>query len=638
MQFILLLLYNVFAFFDRIIAWAIAECYNLIITLSSASVLDNDVVKQFSQRISVLLGMIMVFWLAFRIIKYVIDPDLTSDKSQGFGKIIVNVVVMLTMLVLVNYAFTFAFKFQNIFIESNVMMKVIFGVSGETDNPVEENSQMGNEMAYYLYSAFIRPSDNLSKCRNFYGLDPDGINKCADQIQDRSSKSIRATWVQGNNAKDVSRMLSANIVSAKEGDDFLFSYTPIISTVCGIIMLMLLVSFAVDIAIRVVKLAFLQIIAPVPIISYIDPNSGKNGIFKNWFKTVSSTYVSLFVRLIAIYFTVFLISYAAKGEIILGYENNQPVYATLQNEPFVIVLVIIGSLMFAKNLPKLLSEIFGINIDGGGMFGSMLKKGQAMGKRGLHGLGAAGLGAIGGAAAGAYAGFRTGLDDKKGFLHAAFKGVGKSITTSAGSAGRGMIAGVKSNKTWSAAGSAIARSNASRNANALYKEAGGYGYGSRIEDQFNEWAGYQNSSGEINSMEKELKRLNTDIENNNSKENALRMAAAGVISDSGMTGEELLKINSNYGAYAQAKETMSEYLKSTNLSDEAYAKGMARWEKSYFEQNEQFDFDKVELAKKYASLDSQIQAIDADTYNKRNDAKKYQRALDARTDMRKKGK
>ena len=72
MQFILLLLYNVFAFFDRIIAWAIAECYNLIITLSSASVLDNDVVKQFTQRISVLLGMVMVFWLAFRIIKYVI--------------------------------------------------------------------------------------------------------------------------------------------------------------------------------------------------------------------------------------------------------------------------------------------------------------------------------------------------------------------------------------------------------------------------------------------------------------------------------------------------------------------------------------------------------------------------------------
>ena len=620
MQFILLLLYNVFAFFDRIIAWAIAECYNLIITLSSASVLDNDVVKQFTQRISVLLGMVMVFWLAFRIIKYVIDPDLTSDKSQGFGKIIVNVVVMLTMLVLVNYAFTFAFKFQNIFIESNVMMKVIFGVSGEADNPVEENSEMGNEMAYYLYSAFIRPSDTLSKCRNFYGLDSDGIDKCAEQIQKRSSKSIRATWVQGNNAKDVSRLLSSNIVSAKEGDDFLFSYTPIISTVCGIIMLMLLDSFAVDIAIRVVKLAFLQIIAPVPIISYIDPNSGKNGIFKNWFKTVGSTYVSLFVRLIAIYFTVFLISYAAKGEIILGYENNQPVYATLQNEPFVIVLVIIGSLMFAKNLPKLLSEIFGINIDGGGMFGNMLKKGQMVGKRGLSAVGAASLGAVGGGLAGMYAGART-----NGVMGMLKHGVGGMF----GAAGRGAVGGLKGQKVMQAASSGIRNSNSARNANLAYNKAGMHGvkgYWTRGVDQINEWAGYQNAAGEFNSMENELKTLNIGIENNNAQESALRMSAANIAGNSGMSGEELLQ---KYNSYTQARDNFAASLNQYDISDEAKQKHMANWEEKH----------SVEYsdAKKYKALDDQIKALDADTKDKRDKAKVYQRALDERSNRKKKG-
>ena len=60
MEYIILLLNNVFAFFDRIIGWAIAEVYDLIITVSSSSVLDAEVVQQFSNRISILLSIFVL--------------------------------------------------------------------------------------------------------------------------------------------------------------------------------------------------------------------------------------------------------------------------------------------------------------------------------------------------------------------------------------------------------------------------------------------------------------------------------------------------------------------------------------------------------------------------------------------------
>ena len=65
----------------------------------------------------------------------------------------------------------------------------------------------------------------------------------------------------------------------------LFNYTPIISSICaGIVAWIILL--CIDVSVRVVKLGFLQLIAPIPIISYIDPQSSKDGMFKNGQKPV----------------------------------------------------------------------------------------------------------------------------------------------------------------------------------------------------------------------------------------------------------------------------------------------------------------------------------------------------------------
>ena len=64
---------------------------------------------------------------------------------------------------------------------------------------------------------------------------------------------------------------------------------------------MILIGFAIDVSIRAFKLLLLQMIAPVPVMSYIDPKSSKDGAFASWLKSLSSTFIEIFLKLGVIY-------------------------------------------------------------------------------------------------------------------------------------------------------------------------------------------------------------------------------------------------------------------------------------------------------------------------------------------------
>lgn len=603
MEYILLLLNNVFAFFDRIIAWAIAEVYNLIIQVSASSVLDADVVKQFSGRVSVFLSLFMLFWLALRMIKYVITPEMVNDQAQGFGKITTNVVVMLAMLLLVNYAFTYAMEFQNIVVKSNVLMRAIFGVSDKASNPVTSGEDVGNQMAYYLYAAFISPSDDLTACRDFYGLSAKEANDCADAIEDASSYAVSRDWVTGHNTYQIKRVLSSNVVSARDGSNYLFNYTPVISTICGLVMLVLVVTIAIDVAVRVVKLAFLQIIAPIPIISYIDPNSGKDGIFKNWLKMVGSTYASLFIKLITIYFAVFFISYAARGEIILDGGKK----ATLQGEPFIIVLIIIGTLMFAKTLPKVLSEIFGVDTSNS-TFSSVAKGFKKAGNI----AGGLALGAAGGLAAGAYAGARQG--GAGGFIK---HGLGGFF----GGGFRGTKNALKGQNAFKAAGGGIASTNMARNARSAYADLNkvpGQHYNAfdRMIENLDEKAGVLNSFGGYGKMDEQIHKDESTLKKLDAERLAYQNQAKKIQFESDTHSAS--EFDSIYKEWQDHKD---KYSNDPKINAE---NALAMWEDRHLDDE----------TKKYINVQEELKRVEASQEETRGIIDKRKAAYAARNEVR----
>ena len=58
-------------------------------------------------------------------------------------------------------------------------------------------------------------------------------------------------------------------------------------------------AFSIDIGIRVAKLGFLQLIAPIPIAQNI--TSDETLTQTKWFKSITSTYLDIFMKLIIIF-------------------------------------------------------------------------------------------------------------------------------------------------------------------------------------------------------------------------------------------------------------------------------------------------------------------------------------------------
>lgn len=420
---------------DKIVFNFISTIYDFLITIARTSVLSQADIMDMADRIYKLLAIFMIFKVTFSLIMYVVNPDDFSEKNKGVAKLGTNIVISLSLLILTPYIFSYAYQLQTIILEDNSLSALIFGDAQEnsTESPFES---AGDSMAYITMAPFFTPNaaiDELYECAQLTTRDSNGnvvFNEACSGlnvnyestndsesmyalVNDRFTEQTLKNYVAGVSKGNLGLMFRQDMAVATNEDntEYIIEYKYLFSTVLGIVIILLLVTFCMDVALRSIKLAFLQLVAPIPIISYVDPKSGKDGMFKKWVDMCVKTYISLFIRLLAIYFAAYIISRIDKMvDIIDGsYVSNL----------LVKIFIIIGALMFAKQLPKIL-EGLGIKLDGGftlnplkKMENEMLggkavsKAGKAIGKR-AGGL-AKGVGAgllVGGASAITGHGFR----------------------------------------------------------------------------------------------------------------------------------------------------------------------------------------------------------------------------------------
>ena len=354
--------------------------YDVLIKISRTSILSQGEIQEFAGRIQSFLGVFMLFKVSFSLVTYLVNPDEFSDKSKGFGKLWQNAIISLLMLVLVPYAFNMAYDLQAMILEDNTLATLIFGNQNVENNYLDT---AGDKMAYTIMIPFFSP--NLSATFT----DSDGVTKdlsscvvLTEEVSDQNN-NVRNVFnedckndllsavgaetdvdienythgVENQNLGLTFRLNLAKRALEQDKDTFLIDYRVPLTTVIAVVVGLLLITFSMDVALRSLKLSFLQLIAPIPIISFIDPKSGKDGLFKKWYQMCFSTYISLFVRLLALYLGIYIIS------LISGMQDV--VNGSLVTDPLVQIFIIIGVLMFAKQLPKIL-EGLGIKLDGAG--------------------------------------------------------------------------------------------------------------------------------------------------------------------------------------------------------------------------------------------------------------------------------
>lgn len=343
---------------DSIVYKFIPTVYNLLVNIAETSIFSEDVFTLFSNRIYTLLGVFMLFKVSFSILTYIVDPDAFTDKNKGFGKLISNIIITLVLLILTPFIFTYAMELQGIILKDNLIGK-LFSTNGVNTTVVADP---GNTMAYETFKAFYYfDVDRYPECDsdNFTGDNADF--SCIDNISSiEDTASLRKNLEYAHFTGSISVYLDSGIAIMRDYDDnYVMNYTSVFSTLTGVVMILLLIVFCFDIAVRSVKLGFLRMLAPVPIISRIDPKKGKE-VFDKWVKTCINTYLDLFIRLLAIYFAIFVITQIIDlrfVDAVTGQEMGEV-------NPFVKVFIILGALLFAKQLPKLISDLTGMKMDG----------------------------------------------------------------------------------------------------------------------------------------------------------------------------------------------------------------------------------------------------------------------------------
>ena len=485
MDYILKILRTLFFSIDRVVYEGIGNVYDLLLRIARTSIFNSNTIEGFYDKIYALIGIFMLFKISFSLITYILNPDDFSDKDKGFASIVKRVILSLVMLVVVPYGFQEAYELQTIILEDNTLAALIFNDVDNDEEATYKIDTAGDKMKFILMFTFFQPNFNeiyqeegdegISACAITYKLkengsvevgdvgsdtpgvfilNPDCFGNLENGEYDSSStfgqywegkEDLYQTYAQGVARQNFYLMFKHDIAMLQtEGDKgpYVVDYMSPLSTAVGVATLWILLLFCIDVAVRSVKLGFYELIAPIPILSYIDPKT-KDGMLSKWFKQVATTYLSLFIRLLALYLAIFIIYSVAQNGIV------DVVTGERITDWWVIIFIIIGTLMFAKQLPKILEDTLGIKGTGDFTLNPLKKMEKDMiggktvskvaGKVGKTGLGIAG--GVGVAAGVGAAGLLTGQGLRFGAMGKALAGgfrgekLGKNFASSYG-AGR----------------------------------------------------------------------------------------------------------------------------------------------------------------------------------------------------------
>lgn len=380
---------------DRGIYSLIGVLYNIIVKLADASLFDPETFDVITNKIYSFIGIFMLFKISFSLINYIINPDSISDKEKGGSKIIQNVVITFVLIIVTPTAFDLLYEAQSAILSDKILTKIILGQ--ENDNMSSTQFYISSKCKDFGYNAIEAGSyyENgelvindgeyiaMMAIRPFFQIQ-EGIPN--SQIESSDSGIVSTNYCFASNIKE---LLTEDIVNHPHKTNgkqlYTIDYNFLLSTVMGIVMVLIFAGFCLDIALRSVKLAFLEIIAPIPIMSYIEPSSAKKGLFSKWLKEVGITWADLFLRLAAVFFTIFLIS---SIEWSIG-----------KNDTVINLLLILGILMFAKKLPDMLKKLLNIDVKGDFSLNPLKKYKEAIDvAKPVTGLAAGAVGAVAGTA------------------------------------------------------------------------------------------------------------------------------------------------------------------------------------------------------------------------------------------------
>lgn len=387
-------LYSIFLSLDGLVYNIIDWIYDIFVAIATIDVFstEQETINKIVTNVYVILGVVMLFALAYSLLRAVINPESFSKGDTSFAKLVQNIVVSIVIIAILPTCFNFAYKFQTSILENDTIPNLLFGDSIDNPFTLEDtadnpNPSPGRTLAYSIFSSFLYVDFDV--CASDLGtsvesLTAEQVKSCSEDIMIGATGGAKyvpfvntaISWLTnlfgdsstssfyyydsmvkyGKYDFGVYSNFSASVLSGN------LSYTWFFSTIVGIYVAYVLLNFVFDVALRFIKMLFLEIIAPIPVICRIIPGGKMKDVFSTWLKKVISVYLEVFIRVFTIVIGLYLILLVNDMDLVFG--------TTLQGlgffqRVFARVVIIMGIVTFIRQAPKLICDLF--HIDSGGM-------------------------------------------------------------------------------------------------------------------------------------------------------------------------------------------------------------------------------------------------------------------------------
>lgn len=138
-----------------------------------------------------------------------------------------------------------------------------------------------------------------------------------------------------------------------ESTSYIIDFDGFIAVIAGLGCLWIIVMYTISVGFRLFQLAFLQLIAPLPIMMYLEPKD--DGPFQKWIKQCIGCYLDYFIRTAIMYFIILIIKTIMDSNTSYFFKTLGSI--TDKEKTYIIIIIIFALLMFAKKIPDLLKDI-----------------------------------------------------------------------------------------------------------------------------------------------------------------------------------------------------------------------------------------------------------------------------------------
>ena len=345
----------------------IVYMYKIFYNIATTRFLQSEIVQEISANIYTLVSVVMLFAFSVTILSAIVNPDLLSDGKKGVKAVFKRAIIALMLIVVIPFAFDELYKIQETIMKNSLIEKIVVGIeyncNSSDKSKCEAGGNGGQVIAGTLMSAVLYPDDEMA--------DADGNVNVSVSVLEYYSKMIAEDLPKyiGAVAKNINATaINPENANISNDEAYAFKFNGLIAIVVGLVTVYILVIFAIDVAVRVFKMAFMELTAPISIVSYV---AAGDKILSSWFKELGKTYAELFVRVAAIAFYLFLVS------------NLSSFMEQFKDSDWTLVLkafLMVGMLIFAKQVPDMIGKIFGVEIKSQGGIAGRLGNMAGVGK------------------------------------------------------------------------------------------------------------------------------------------------------------------------------------------------------------------------------------------------------------------